>query len=207
MTLPELPLLWLPLADAVVKVTLILAIAAAASFALRRRSAALRHLVWTLALCSALALPVLTLALPKWQIPIFHLPDVQTTVAARVPPGSNGPLAKTEDDVAARVPPGSNGPLAKTEDDVAPGPTFERTPPERGRPAPARATSNAALTTAESPAMSTTTIVGRWSQAITWPQVLFAMWLLGASAILARTLIGLVAVQWLSRRTEQVTDA
>ena len=34
-------------------------------------SAALRHLVWTLALRSALFLPIASLALPKWQLPLL----------------------------------------------------------------------------------------------------------------------------------------
>ena len=45
---------WLPLADAILKATLLFAIAAIASLALRRGSAAARHLMWTLALVSAL---------------------------------------------------------------------------------------------------------------------------------------------------------
>ena len=68
MTINELPLSWLPLADAVVKASLILLAAALTSLILRRASAALRHLVWTLALCSALLLPIVSLALPKWQL-------------------------------------------------------------------------------------------------------------------------------------------
>jgi HEAT repeat protein/beta-lactamase regulating signal transducer with metallopeptidase domain len=65
-----LPLTWLPLAEAIAKTTLILAAAAVVSLTLRRASAALRHFVWTLAFCSALLIPLLTLALPKWQLPI-----------------------------------------------------------------------------------------------------------------------------------------
>ena len=40
---------------------------------LGRASAAVRHLVWTLALTSALVLPVLSVALPRWQLPIVTL--------------------------------------------------------------------------------------------------------------------------------------
>ena len=72
MIINELPLSWLPLADAVVKASLILLAAALTSLILRRASAALRHLVWTLALCSALLLPVVSLALPKWQLAAGH---------------------------------------------------------------------------------------------------------------------------------------
>ena len=48
---------WLPLADAVLKATLVFAVAGATCAILRRTSAAARHLVWTLALVSAMALP------------------------------------------------------------------------------------------------------------------------------------------------------
>ena len=86
MTINEVPLSWLPLADAVVKASLVLGAAALMSVILRRASAALRHLVWTLALCSALFLPVVSLALPKWQLQLVTIaspaPAVETTVAA-----------------------------------------------------------------------------------------------------------------------------
>jgi beta-lactamase regulating signal transducer with metallopeptidase domain len=82
MIINDLPSAWLPLADAVAKATLILLLAAIASFALRHASAALRHLVWTLALCSALMLPVLSLALPKWQLPLVTIGDPAPAVAA-----------------------------------------------------------------------------------------------------------------------------
>ena len=50
MNIPDIPLGWLPLADAVAKTTVILLAATVASIVLRSASAALRHLVWTLAL-------------------------------------------------------------------------------------------------------------------------------------------------------------
>ncbi len=86
MTINEVPLSWLPLADAVVKASLVLSAAALMSVILRRASAALRHLVWTLALCSALFLPVVSLMLPKWQLQLVTIaspaPAVETTVTA-----------------------------------------------------------------------------------------------------------------------------
>ena len=89
MIINELPLSWLPLADAVVKASLILLAAALTSLILRRASAALRHLVWTLALCSVLLLPVVSLALPKWQLGLVTVRStaaaVESTVAADAP--------------------------------------------------------------------------------------------------------------------------
>ena len=64
---------WLPLVDAVAKATIILAAAGLATVLLRRASAASRHLVWTAALLGALALPVLSVALPRWPLPIVTL--------------------------------------------------------------------------------------------------------------------------------------
>ena len=65
--------LWLPAIDALIKVTLVLGLAGLATLVLGRASAAVRHLVWTLALTSALVLPVLSVALPRWQLPIVTL--------------------------------------------------------------------------------------------------------------------------------------
>lgn len=58
-------------ADLALKGTVVLAAAGLATLALRRASAAARHLVWTLAFAGLLALPVLGVAVPRWQIPIL----------------------------------------------------------------------------------------------------------------------------------------
>src|SRR5690242_12014111 len=50
-----------------VKGALILSVAAMIAFVLRRSAAAARHLVWSLALASLFALPLLSLVLPAWQ--------------------------------------------------------------------------------------------------------------------------------------------
>ena len=72
---------WLPLADAIIKATLLFATAALASLALRRATAAARHLVWALALVSAMVLPLLSLALPRWQLPVVTLASSPTSAA------------------------------------------------------------------------------------------------------------------------------
>src|SRR5215470_15977225 len=59
--------------DAVVKASVILGATALTAAALRRASASARHLVWTLGLLSALAAPVLSLALPRWELPIVRV--------------------------------------------------------------------------------------------------------------------------------------
>ena len=64
---------WLTAIDGLLKATLVLGLAGLVSLLLARASAAVRHLVWTLALASALILPVLSVALPRWQLPLVTL--------------------------------------------------------------------------------------------------------------------------------------
>jgi HEAT repeat protein/beta-lactamase regulating signal transducer with metallopeptidase domain len=175
MTISELPLAWLPLADAVAKTTVILLAAAVASLALRHASAALRHLVWTLALTSALFLPVASFALPKWQLPLFTIESpAAPALTAAIATGDPG------------APSADLGPAAKDD-----GGAMTASAPQLG----ARRTGGLAEASASRVAN------------ISWQQTLLAVWLLGAAAILARILVGLLAISWLSRRTQEITDA
>ncbi len=56
--------------ETVVKATCVLASAWAVNAARRRASAASRHFVWTLAVAALLVLPVLSAALPRWDVEI-----------------------------------------------------------------------------------------------------------------------------------------
>jgi beta-lactamase regulating signal transducer with metallopeptidase domain len=73
------------LADVALKATLVLLLAAAAIGLMRRSSAALRHLVWCVGVLGVLALPLLALVLPTWEMQV--LPSS---------PGSTAPLAVAE---------------------------------------------------------------------------------------------------------------
>jgi TonB family protein len=57
--------LWLLLGCSV-KATVLLTLTAGTAYALRRRSAAVRHHVWALGIVSAMALPIMTVLLPSW---------------------------------------------------------------------------------------------------------------------------------------------
>jgi HEAT repeat protein/beta-lactamase regulating signal transducer with metallopeptidase domain len=169
MTINEVPLSWLPLADAVVKASLVLSAAALTSLILRRASAALRHLVWTLALGSALFLPVVSLAVPKWQLRLVTIaspaPAVETTVAALAAEPAAASLAEA---------------------------------PPLGR------AGNADPTPAPTPAAASP---AAWLPSMSWQTALLGIWLLGAVAILGRIGVGLIAVRFVSRRTQLITDA
>src|SRR5262245_5573729 len=75
------------LLDAFIKSVIILSVAGLVAGSLRRASAASRHLVWSLAMASLLALPVLSVALPSWRI--AALPSLATV--ASVDNGSREP--------------------------------------------------------------------------------------------------------------------
>ncbi|MGE5814367.1 MAG: M56 family metallopeptidase, partial [Acidobacteriota bacterium] len=60
----------------VFRVSLLVAVAAVMTALMRRSSAAARHLVWTCALAGSLIVPVLSMVVPAWELPV--LPAVQT---------------------------------------------------------------------------------------------------------------------------------
>lgn len=64
------------LADAFVKATVVLLLAAGASLLLKRSTAALRHLVWSLAFVGLLALPVASAIMPDWRLAVWPRLDV-----------------------------------------------------------------------------------------------------------------------------------
>lgn len=121
MTLTDFPFAWLPLLDAVVKATIILTGAAIAAFALRRRSAALRHLIWTLALASALLLPFLSMALPRWQLPIVTLASAKPPTELAQRSAASAPSLPLEMEHLA-TPPSLGTPERQVQDEVAAAP-------------------------------------------------------------------------------------
>ena len=96
------------------KATLLLALAALASHALRRGSASVRHLIWSAAIAGALALPVLTLwqpvslaVVPTWGVPEAPVAEPVAFEAVRSSPASDNeiaaPIAAPEEQGVAQV--------------------------------------------------------------------------------------------------------
>ncbi len=69
-----------------IKATVLLLAAALAGLALRRRSAAARHLVWTAALLGALAVPVVSRSIPTWSLAVSVPPALAFATAAELTP-------------------------------------------------------------------------------------------------------------------------
>jgi HEAT repeat protein/beta-lactamase regulating signal transducer with metallopeptidase domain len=158
---------WIPVADAIAKASLLLIAAGLVSFVLRRRSAAARHMIWTLALVSVLVLPALTIALPRWRLPLLTLK------------GDASPLHAATYQLPA---PSSRLPVASSQLQRAPSASAGLTAAPSTEAAPAR-------------------------KPMSWSALALTVWLIGASLILARLAVGVIAVQWMTRRTERVGDA
>src|SRR5215475_11660828 len=93
-----MPAIALPVAiDAIVKASLILAVAALAAASLRRASASARHLVWMLGLVSALAVPALSAVTPRWELPLVTIAEA-TEVTEAAGQHHNGGTGKRSTD-------------------------------------------------------------------------------------------------------------
>jgi len=169
MTFLSLPIV----VDAVVKASVILGTTALAALVLRRASASARHLVWTLGLVSALGMPVLSLALPRWELPIV-------TVAAPAQAGNfaTGPAAAE----GVSLPPEGGSHMSQG---ILPpnGGSHRETAIDNAIPLASRI------------------------RAMSWTSLALFVRMAGAALVLGRMIGGLVAVQWVARRTPIVTDA
>ena len=192
--------LWLPAVDALIKVTLVLGLAGIATVALGRSSAAVRHLVWTLALSSALMLPVLSIALPRWQLPIVKL---QSSVSpAQTPPAPSPPSPEA----SARQAPPSPEASARQAPPSPEASARQAAPLALREPAlEAQAESHALPFTAPTAEVAATP--GVLFSTFSLTMALVAIWMAGVLAVVGRLAVGLVAVAWMSRRTVRVVDA
>ncbi len=72
------------LLEATVKGTLLLVLALLAMRPLQRASAAVRHWIWTLAAAAVVALPLLSVLLPVWRVPLFPDSSLWSYAVAKV---------------------------------------------------------------------------------------------------------------------------
>src|SRR5262245_64657091 len=99
------------LADAVVKSTVILVLAALVTLGLRRSAASLRHLVWALACGAVLVLPLASALLPDWRVAGWPRLDVPVAFELnRTPVAAPQTAADNRRAPAPAPPPAAPGP-------------------------------------------------------------------------------------------------
>src|SRR3989441_3987489 len=92
------------LADAFVKATVLLLLAAGVTLLLRRSAASLRHLIWTLACGGVLALPLASALLPNWRVAGWPRLDVPVAFDLNEMPAQRHAAAAATDPTPAAKP-------------------------------------------------------------------------------------------------------
>ena len=163
--------------DASVKGVLLLAAAAIVANGMRRCSAAMRHLMWLLALLGLFALPVLSWTLPGWNI----LPRWMELQQSR--PARQWLQAAPEQPVAAAQPQRQ---------------TFK--PAERPAPAPIEAVETPPISS-KPPSAPIAQVKGNGTLTTHFDWLWMAAWLAGFALVILRTVTGLAGLWRLERRS------
>jgi beta-lactamase regulating signal transducer with metallopeptidase domain/HEAT repeat protein len=200
------------LATLAVKGALILGMAAMTTWMLRRAAAASRHLVWSLALASLLALPLLSVALPAWQWSAFpaHLLASQSP-AASVTSSRAAVLEESAPATRLADSPSRSDVRANEVSNARPAEHNARsldaarsaTTAEAANGSPASGPSVAAFTESNAgyEAPSRRRSLRGWIQ---WAMI---VWLMGAALIVTHLVVGIARIWQLTRRAERVRDA
>ena len=175
------------LLDAFIKSAVILSAAGLGALSLRKASAAYRSLVWSVAMASLLALPVLSIALPSWRIEA--LPSL-TTISS-VENGSREP-GGFRSIAAAPAPDRGQEPVA--------GLLAQRQPSDIGAESPASNTVSPRFDAAANP-------VAPSGNDFDWKVALSLAWMAGALAVMARLVFGTARVWLLTRQAQGVESS
>lgn len=178
------------LIDTAFKGSLLIAAAAIAAYLLRDRSAAARHAAWSAAVIGHLALPILTLMVPQWRLPMFPTPPWLDQPAAVAPQLKQPPIG------TPTVAPAAANVAGATSPDRAVN-TGESQPTITGSTATgvvANGASPDAITDPNQPAR--------------WPllSILGALWIVGGLLVILRLAIGTWRVGKLAKNGDRVDD-
>src|SRR5262245_23211564 len=173
------------LLDAFIKSAIILSVAGLVAGSLRRASAASRHLVWSLAMASLLALPVLSVALPSWRIAALPSLPTVASVDASVDNGSREPAGF--------------GAIAAAQEPAA-GSLAQRQSLDVGAESPASNPVSPRFDAAPNP-------VEPSLNGFDWKVALLLAWIAGALAVMARLAAGTARVWLLTRRAQGVESS
>ena len=168
--------LWLRfLIDATMKSFVIFAVAGLFGFILRRHSAAVRGLVWSLAIVGCLIVPLLSITLPQWEVNVLLGTPVRSEVDRRV---DNRQTATSLVPIASRPLPSTTG--ASTQTTPIP---IQPKPATGEIGAPQLSTSRTGLAS------------------LHWTDWIAVCWAGGVLFLLARLIVGVGAVWHLSARS------
>jgi Tol biopolymer transport system component/beta-lactamase regulating signal transducer with metallopeptidase domain len=180
---------WLPLLlDAALKGLIVLAAAGVVCLFLRRASAAVRHLVWCVAIGQAVVMPLLSLALPGWQLPVLPA-ELATLQTASSRAHSVRPLPAPDAVAPTAARSGPAGPVAQPALSATGVPSHPVTAPTR-------------------PVLSTprtAPVEGGAAPRHDWAWVLL-VWLLGAALAATPVLIGTLSLWCMAPRVRPLTD-
>src|ERR1051325_22473 len=172
------------LADAFVKASIILLVAAAVALMLRRSAAALRHLVWALACGAVLALPLVAKLVPN--------------VGGVGRPRLGQPTPVTVALEAARSAPAA--PVAMDVERALSAPPLTSITPRVDAPRPSAAPSHAAVTASAGAEQVRIHVRENWTA---W---IVPLWLTGVGFVLMLLGIGLARITWLAYATSPMLD-
>lgn len=171
-------------ADAAIKGTIVLAIVGLATLAMRRSSAAARHLAWFAGTLSLLLLPVFSLVAPGWHVLPTWTSAAAINIARPLPverfadtPSQQNPAAI---DTQSRQPDAATATSASQFETTTVPATAPALPP--------------AIAPAPSPIV------------FTWQSVVLLVWLAGSALLLAKVMLGLLSLAWLRHRSSKITS-
>lgn len=173
---------WLAvLFDASVKSIVVFALAAVLSLALKRGSAAFRHLMWSLVVVGCLCLPVISVTLPSWWLPVAS----RTIPLSEAAPGFEGNLNVPQSPSA--------GDRGET--------------PRQGGPQVDSIHETAGLSdmVQEESIISTSQAPGWWTPSTLWTCI-GIVWSIGALVALLPLLAGFFGIWRIARKSRRITD-
>ena len=172
---------WLKfLIDATMKSFVILAVAGLLGFILRRHSAAVRALIWGLAILGCLVVPLFSLTFPQWDVAVLPVTPEGFEADRRV---DNRQSARLSVPIVSR-------PLAST--------TMSSTQTTPTQVLPAAVTNESGA-----PPFN---MLGTGVSSLHWTDWLAVCWVAGALLLIARVIVGIGAVWHLSNRSHHSKD-
>ena len=180
--IPENSIGWLTiLLDASIKSVIVLALAAGLNLALKRSSAAFRHLIWSLAVVSCLCLPVISITLPSWRLSV--VPQMLSSTEAA--PGFEGNLNVSQ--------------LPTSDHQVAPSRTLNPQVDSN------RQTARLPESVQDTSGISASQAGDWWILPTLWTCI-GIVWGIGMLVVLLPLLAGLIGIWRIARRGQRITD-